>query len=373
MKIYLDQNVLTELRPRKLNQNLNEVKDIRRAISLKILNEFLKYKEVDVCYSHIHLEEIDQIELKDKVKQEGFKEEHIELLDSFNAKFLDAELIYNEDSVRRRWNNFLQNKQDNTRSGFDDIADVMDQSMRGLMGLNTLDPVMNNLLSLLEKAKEMQLSTVDSFFEKPNEYNELLDVEMIRQSISNEIDSQIKNMKPEMFEKIDSVNFTSKEMREENKVKVPDLHLKEESEVVDYLIEKLSFDELEAIQEDTFKKGMNTENRIVMLYNLLNSVDYCRDKYDQINKKYDGFRASKYDGYHISKAYNCDFIISNDKGFLQKGNAIFKSKKINKPCIICTSEEFITKYIDWNDERMNDLLELNWPGHTKNTKITINI
>lgn len=68
--IYLDQNILSDFRSRKIKE------------TDKLLKNFLLTTNIQIVYSNITLNEINQIPL------DKYKFEHIEVLEELNAKYI---------------------------------------------------------------------------------------------------------------------------------------------------------------------------------------------------------------------------------------------------------------------------------------------
>ncbi|MDQ6986455.1 MAG: hypothetical protein Q9M25_01470, partial [Mariprofundaceae bacterium] len=120
--VYLDQNVLSDIRPRKLKQT--------RDSSLSLIFMALCSPQVRLVYSFVHHKEISQI------SRPEYQQEHIDLLEQLNTVFIDA-LTMNLDYRRPSalWAAHLENEEQNKATGITMCADDFSLLGRKLSGL----------------------------------------------------------------------------------------------------------------------------------------------------------------------------------------------------------------------------------------------
>ncbi|HCB1498576.1 TPA: hypothetical protein MYO83_001398 [Klebsiella michiganensis] len=106
--IYLDQNTLSNLRQRKIDEmKLDEYIKLKAA---------LKLSGIITVYSYVTLQETSQI------KNDEYKKEHIELLAELNAAYIEPKSNQLTDSAPEKiWKSFLQIQKENSELGIDSI------------------------------------------------------------------------------------------------------------------------------------------------------------------------------------------------------------------------------------------------------------
>lgn len=86
----------------------------------------------------------------------------------------------------------------------------------------------------------------------------------------------------------------------------------------------------------------NHIDQISRCYFLMNWVGYFADDFDKVKKRKDRFRASHNDTMHVINASPADYLISNDKLFLQKAKACYAY--LNLGVTVCDPHNFIRQH-----------------------------
>lgn len=138
--VYLDQNILSDLRKRKIFESQSKLNEV-----LKLT---LQSEAIEVVYSHVTLKEINQI------KSETYRNEHIEVLSELNARYIEPlskTLIKHE--PKSIWSTYLENQQDHRELGtldFFEIAELTSRKISGLPISESFDEINNQLKRSLE-------------------------------------------------------------------------------------------------------------------------------------------------------------------------------------------------------------------------------
>lgn len=124
--IYLDQNILSDLRHRKIISALGN--------EFELLKMVLTSSGVSVVFSHVTLLEIDQI------KSDEYKKEHLTLLDELGARYIEPltrKLRYTKASDI--WLEYLENKESNIKMGTSNLMEISQLTLRKVSGLPISD------------------------------------------------------------------------------------------------------------------------------------------------------------------------------------------------------------------------------------------
>ncbi|WP_205531081.1 hypothetical protein [Pectobacterium brasiliense] len=188
--IYLDQNTLSELRQRKIEEIGNN--------ELKILKLVMQSKQAVLVYSYVNLEEILQI------PKNIYQQEHIDLLIELQAQYIEPLTgRLNNNCPRDIWNDFLEIKKTNNEMGIESLIDFSQLFSRKISGLpveESFDEINNklkdSLTSVLENG-ENQLAAIDmtSLGEEQRAY--IINI----QNQMNEARELIKTLKAPSFSK----------------------------------------------------------------------------------------------------------------------------------------------------------------------------
>lgn len=320
--IYLDQNILSDLRGRKLegakNDNFKRLKDVILASNAQII------------YSDITLSEINQI------PRDDYKIEHIDLLAELSAKHLPSIGNIREESPHRIWSDYLQNELDNGASGITQVIQIQELFSRKLSGLkveesfSSLRETLQRSLYLLLKDAPEQLNSVDI---------DTLDESEKRQLIG------LKNWLPDLLAKIDHMPLLDipeyqelgpKPFRASEQVHTLNVMGLSPDRVVK------SIEAIFSIENSAFDWGEYFDGKagnIAKAYSLMNWAGYYPDDFD---KKHDRFRASNNDMQHAIKASICHFLISSDVAFRMKAIASYHYAGVET--IVTSPEDFLMKY-----------------------------
>lgn len=306
--IYIDQNILSELRERKLCESKNTF--------LKALKELCKKDGNHLVYSETHLQEIKQI------PSEEYQLEHIVLLSELNAFYITP--ISTDLSAKDPhlvWHEFLENENDNEALGINEIVTINDRVHRKLSGL----PIEESFKELNEKLKESLINMLK------NTEKEIENIDPTE--LSDEEKEAIQVTKEQMAGQLKSITemvsidadkdkvLGPKPLRDFDRLNALDLEKQPESEVINLI------DELFVSENDKFKWSDvfddTVHNQIARCYSLMNWVGYFADDFNSTKKKKDRFRASNNDLMHARNAAGCTILISNDGDFLKKTKACY--------------------------------------------------
>lgn len=322
--IYLDQNTLSDLRPRKLEESNDE--------SLLTIFKALSNDKVHLLYSHVHLTEIEQI------PKAEYQNEHIGLLTLLKAIYIEPlTQKLNSSSPDYVWSLYLENERDNLEVGIKDVAmanEMISRKMSGLPVEENFKELGSNLRSSLSSMLhdcEGLLNAIDDF-EMDENGKQWLD------SLRRELPS-IK----QKAEDLKTVNIDSKQelgpkpFRNWEKLKklvVESLPIAEVIPRIDQLFESENSD---YNWKDYFDDTV--QNQIARCYSLMNWAGYHADDFDKVKKRKDRFRASNNDMMHATMAAGCHFLISNDHAFVMKARACYEYLKL--PVAVRKPDEFV--------------------------------
>lgn len=316
--IYLDQNILSDLRIRKLREaNYN---------NYLLFKNFLLQSNIQVMYSHITLSEINQI------TNDRYKIEHIDVLEELNAKYIEpkskklsckkpSQIWFDYEEYLKIENdilcfknlaltiNNLSRKSSGlpNNNGFDEIGQSLENNIKDfsntIINLLDIDIDENNL----KEEYKGNISQIKSCIEQmKRELPILLNQKLIYINTLTKFDNFPLGPKPfKEYEPIKSINVS----------KLPSC------EVV-LAIEKICNKNYEFNWRESFEDS--TENKIAMAYTLMNWAGYYPDDFDKIKKNTDRFRASNNDMQHAIFASKADYLISNDYAFRMKAIASYE-------------------------------------------------
>lgn len=325
--IYLDQNTLSDLRQRKVEEAEND--------KLKLLKFVIKSEQVTLVYSHVTLEEILQI------PRVEYQQEHIDLLTELNAQYIEPlTRQLNNKCPEDIWNEFLENNQSNINLGINSLIAVSQLSLRKISGL----PVEENFTEINDKLKdnldtlltncEFMLASIDipslgeqerySFFDMLNQINELQEKtkSLKAPDISNEL-----QLGPQPFRDIPEIKALEIEGMNAN-------------HVVNAIEEVFKKENSNFILEPYFEKKPQAD--VIHAYSLMNWAGYYADDFTKIKKGKDRFNASNKDMQHVAAALGSNFLISNDVKFRKKAIACFAY--VGFTTVVCSPKDFIEQY-----------------------------
>ncbi|MDO9207225.1 MAG: hypothetical protein Q7T91_03125 [Sulfuricurvum sp.] len=325
--IYLDQNILSDLRARKLEESNDE--------NLILLKKVLLSFNIQVVYSHITLVEINQI------TSDKYKLEHIDVLEELNAKYIEPKSKKISDKKPSQvWINYIENIDSE-----DDILDtkslalIFENLSRKLSGLPIESSLEEIGLSLEDSMKNISQICIEQL----NIINEN-DFEEPFKSIIMQMKEQIPILlkspqKFDIFSKFDNQPLGPKPFREYTPIKR--LNISElPSSIVVSAIESVYNHDNTFNWRASFDDSI--ENRITMAYSLMNWAGYYPDDFDKIKKNHDRYRASNNDMQHAAIASRTTFLISNDNAFCMKAIASYEYAGVDT--IVCSLYDFLEKY-----------------------------
>lgn len=336
--IYLDQNILSDLRSRKLKETADNY--------FVLFKNFLLKFNIQVVYSHITLAEINQI------SNDEYKKEHLDVLEELNAKYIEPKNKKISDKKPSQiWIDYVEYLNiENDILGFKNLALTLDNLSRKSSGLPN-----NNSFEKIGESLE------DSIKNLSNKIINLLDIDIDESNLKEEYKGNISQIKSYMEQmkkdlpillnkrlesinklaKFDSIPLGPKPFREYEPIKSLNISELPSCEVV-LAIEKICNKNNEFNWRDSFEDSI--ENGISMAYTLMNWAGYYPDDFDKIKKNTDRFRASNNDMQHAILASNTSFLISNDYAFCMKAIASYEYSGVNT--IVCSVETFLEKYYE---------------------------
>jgi hypothetical protein len=320
--IYLDQNVISDLRPSRQSESNNT--------TVPFLISLIKQRKFVLAYSFVHLTEINQVNI------DKYKEEHITLLDELGAIYIEpVTKKLNSNSARSIWSSFIENGLTNYRYNIDDIlltSQIVSKKIAGLpigASFEDLHVETQAALSQMFSKMESNLENIDA-----NEDREKQAVLWLKQKVSD-----LRKQAAELRHlEIPKQQLGPKKFRD---------WLKSRGLNIDILASNQVLPEIEALyMADTGKNfdwasclvEDNIESRIIFCYNMLNWVGYYADDFTKIKKRSDRFIASQHDMMHATFGCYAIYLISGDTRFRKKASASFEYLKL--PTAIMSPEEF---------------------------------
>ena len=320
--VYLDQNVLSRLRTRKLRQEKDET-----LIKLKFA---LQNSDAQVIFSHTNLDEIKQIPNK------NYQDEHIELLDEIGAKYIDP-VSHNIDArpPKEIWKAYLENEDYANKTGLTEAYRGADTKARKLSGLSNE----KNLGELDAEASVSLKNVYDNILKALNDSHS----DEYKQSVRNQIQRLMEiqaegTISTASLSTSEDQKFGPGDLRAQLKLKRGDLHSLPSNKVLS-IIERereINIDDV-VDQEKIVTHPM--EMKISLGYLILNWVGYYADNLTSGSKKKDRFNAYSNDREHATIGCQFNFIISNDRKFLKKTKACYEY--IDSSTQVCTPDVFL--------------------------------
>lgn len=325
--IYLDQNTLSNLRQRKID----EMK-VDEYIKLKLV---LKLDDVIPIYSFVTLQEISQI------KSEDYKKEHINLLSEINAAYIEPN-THKLANIHPEviWESFLKIQKENLELGIDSVLSSTELFSRKISGIqvgesfedinNGLNDSLNNMLELAFT----QLASVDLSSLPEEARKALIDFQLSFNALHiNPL--QVQSPKIEDNEQLGPQPF-----RNMNEIKALDILNADVNEVVKKIETVFQNKNSTFNLNDFFDK--TPESDVARAYCLMNWAGYYPDDFTKITRGKDRFKSSQNDMLHVIAALGADFLISDDTRFCKKARACFAYSGFNT--ITCSTKDFIETY-----------------------------
>ena len=319
--IYLDQNVLSDLRYRKLKAN-----PISPFAYIYIR---IKEQKCHLLYSDVHLKEIKQITKKEYI------DEHIHLLHDTMAIHIDHEL-QKLDFVDPHtiWDNYNQKCNNSIEQSVNSVFTKLDKKLSGVKVDETFKDLFTenaeNAQAFNSEAKRILSSLKEEDFKDTGiDFNEFQKNQYVL------IKKQLKEQQKKITNSIEEINFDGFKSNNPDEAKQW------------FRKQNINFDEIPSNQIlpkiMKLMKGYtlsldSTREKVRAYYKLLNLFGYHMDDYRSLRKGKDRFNASQNDMEHVANGYHAGFFISNDGNLNKKAKAVYSY--MNIPTRVLTPEEF---------------------------------
>ena len=322
--VYLDQNVLSDLRARCLKLPGND--------QAKVMHELLKSSgQFRVVYSFTHLNEIRQI------LNPTFVDEHIDLLEELDARYIEpVDATISSEPVRSVWDRYQTTLADNVEAGLDKLTDPLGAFRRKQAGIPIAQSweELNDLMraSLIEQGERVMAAVRELLAESLPGAPETLAMQQESEKWPS-VKATIESIQffPPGYGEDDIENF-----RELKEVKALKLHELDTHAVLPAIAHVFRARE-EAPGFDL--RGLRSREGIAICYTLMNWAGYFADDFRNTKKGRDRFKASDNDLSHAQQAICADFLISSDKAFVAKAKACYSFLEI--PTAVMTQDEFL--------------------------------
>ena len=290
--IYLDQNVLTELRINKLYTS-----DSKLIQLLKLLTS----NEYTIVYSHTTLLEIYNIGNK------AYIDEHLETLRLLNAVYWNKLFTPNEHNVYVIYRNFVKVHEGKFSRVLYASNEKFIKRINGIdIGITTKD----SFNSMLGEAVSIPFSYLDDkipILRKANRYFSKKAVDLTINYFSS-ISNELPDFDPVTFRECIKIDT--------------EIKLIEPEEAMFFIIKALCDYDPHFINIFKFDKG-NIETKIEFFFNFLNWIGYYSDKFQNDTNKKGFHAASMRDAAHAGTAWHFDYLLSDDYKFRQKAKACY--------------------------------------------------
>jgi hypothetical protein len=313
--VYLDQNVLSQLRRRKVSENPDAAAS-RLHCLLSANGDGIR-----LVYSSVHLAEILQIRNKE------FVTEHLDLLGELSALYIEPGTRRLVDTAPSAvWAGYMQNNEDNDRLGISQVVAAFEATQRRLAGLSAIDqPDLADALSQMIAGAERSLTDLEKDGTAPRVY-----IENMRRVFSDlrartgTMQSMPESSGPGPFREL-------RQVRDLDLEKLP-------SKQVIPALESL-FGGALATFDWSKSGGATLEGRISRYYYLMNWAGYSADDFTRKKKGRDRFRASGNDMLHTLHAAGMSFLVTEDVALQRKAMACYVHLGIET--IVLTTSEFL--------------------------------
>lgn len=321
--VYLDQNILSKLRDRKLTDPKNK--------QLMMLKSILMRDDVDVVYSHVTLDEIRQIE------KDAYFLEHFAVLEQLGAKYIEplSKKILNE-KPREVGLNYIKNLRASYNTPYPYFVKTTEELSRKLSGLpidKSLEDIGNNMINGVDNIINPAIEQIHSLNE--NDYEEpMKSLVVILKNIPQLLKKSLPSSNP--FTNTANIPLGTKSFREQEPIKKFMNSNPSDANLVAEMKKALNIFNIKASLDDSI------ENKIMYAYVLMNWLGYYADDFDKIKKGKDRFNASQKDMMHVSYAHIASYLISDDEKFREK--AIVCYELANVKTVVCTPNRFLEEY-----------------------------
>lgn len=330
--VYLDQNIISELRDRKLFETKNE--------QLMMLKSILMRSDIDVVYSHVTIDEIGQI-VGHENDEEYFRE-HYWVLEQLEAKYIEPsskKLIDEKPHIAAL--NYLKNVRASYNTPYPYFAKILEDFNRKLSGLpvdKSLDEMGNDIKKSIDIIMNDAIKQINSLNE--NEHKEPIRgvIVHMKEALPELLKNSLKPSSP--FADIANTSLGTKSFREHELTKKIMDPNPSGSELVMEI--KRRWEEWNPASDLSFFADNLTESKIFHAYTQLNWLDYHADDFDKVKKNKDRFNASQNDMRHASFAHTATYLISNDKKFREKTIVSYEFADVKT--IVCTPDGFLKEY-----------------------------
>jgi len=290
--IYLDQNVLTELRVNKLYKN-----DLKLIQLLRLLTS----EKYTIVYSSVTLLEIYNIDNKIHI------DEHLETLKLLNAIYWDRLFTPNEHNVHFIYKNFVKVREGKFSKKLHASAEKFIKRINGITtGITTKDSF-NSMLGEAVNIPFYYLTDKMPILTKLNKYFSKKAVDFTINYFSN-ISDQLPDFDPVHFRECIKMDTEIKSIEAE--------------EAMFFIVKSLCDYDPHFINIFQFDGG-NIETKIEFFFNFLNWIGYYSDKFQNDTNKKGFHAASMRDAAHAGTAWHFDYLLSEDYKFRQKTKACY--------------------------------------------------
>ena len=326
--LYLDQNVLTELRPRKWTKPINPY---------SVLFYALKNSNAVVCASNTTIDEILQIPKKTYI------DEHVQILRAIGFYYLDQDQsqYFKVENVDRFFEEYADNRRSNSESPMDTAIRNWDLALRKHLGLE-IEESYPHLVGEMFTAVRRTLKQV-MLPEQQSMLRPLLEID--RTAVESMVQAWL-DANPGFEEGAKQMEMLG------HKVADPDELRKIPSDtVVSTILEGIGFPE-ETVTHliDTNPKLNSCDLKLALAFFIMNIVGYRADDFRTVTTRRDGFRASQHDYHHLCNARYAHFLVTEDTKFREKAKAIYAWAGISTRVV--SIEEFLHSCLPFSVESL---------------------
>lgn len=306
--IYLDQNVLTELRVDKLYTN-----DLKYIQTLKLLTS----NKYTVVYSHVTLIEIYNID------NDVYINQHLRALKLLNAIYWDRLFTPNEHDVNVIYGNFVKVHEGKFSKKLYTSSENFIKRINGInIGISTKD----SFNSMLDEAVNIPFSYLNNKIPILTKLNKYLSKKVADFSVN-----YFSSISDELID-FDPVDFREY-IKMDTKIKAL-----EAEQAMFVIIKALCDYDHHFINIFQFNAN-NIETKIEFFFNFLNWIGYYSDKFQNDTNKKGFHSASMRDAAHAGTAWHFEYIISDDYNFRQKTKACYAY--IGSKTKVLSTDEFL--------------------------------
>lgn len=309
--VYLDQNVLTELRIRKIKVNNPQFSQL---LKILLLDNYT------IVYSKISLTEIYNIENKVYIL------EHLELLKVLKAVYWNSIFMPKSHDIYEIYEDFVKVQENKSFKSIRNSAEAFIKRANGINTGLTSKESFNKMLTESISAPFLYISEKIPLIKKPNTYLSKKLTKVILSKLSY-ISDGLSDLNPLEFRDV---------IKTEEDIESIDPDV-----VMEVIIEQLcNYDPnfINLFNINT-KDAQSIEAKIEFVFNFLNWIGYYPDKFQNDTNKKGFHAASMRDVSHAGTAWHFDYIISSDFKFRQKTKACYAF--IGSKTKILSVEEFL--------------------------------